>query len=201
MKKNRKKMPKYNDKLQEILDTAAKIFREKGYHYATLSEIAEEVGMLKGSLYYYIKSKEDLLYQIIMPMLTVYIESLDRILNSNEKSDIVLKKAIIAHMSPMDINLDRQSVFITETKFLSETHLKKIRKEVENYEELWLKVIKKGIQEKIFNNKIDPKILLFSIFGMANWTLRWYRPEGKYTIKQISEMYADNILEGIKRKK
>jgi TetR/AcrR family transcriptional regulator, cholesterol catabolism regulator len=194
---NNKYLKPFDSKLEHILDTAAKIFREKGYHHATLSEIAHEVGILKGSLYYYIKNKEDLLYQIIMPMLNRYVDSLDKIFNSNEKADIVLKKAIIAHMSPMDINLDRQSVFITETKFLSENRVKKIRKEIKKYEGLWLAVIQKGIKEKLFKNTIDPKVLLFLILGSANWTLRWYRPEGKYSIKQISEMYADNILYGL----
>ena len=187
----------FDNKLENILDMAAKIFREKGYHHATLSEIGHEVGILKGSLYYYIKSKEDLLYQIIMPMLNRYVDSLDQILNSDEKADIVLKRAIIAHMSPMDINLDRQSVFVTETKFLSENRVKKIRKEIKKYEELWLAVIQKGIKENIFKNTIDPKVLLFLILGSANWTLRWYRPDGKYSIKQISEMYAENILYGL----
>jgi AcrR family transcriptional regulator len=197
--KKKGQINQFDNKFEHILDMAAKIFREKGYHRATLSEIAQEVGILKGSLYYYIKSKEDLLYQIIMPMLTSYIDSLDKILNSNEKADIVLKKAIIAHLSPIDIHLDRQSVFITETKILSENRLKKIRKEIEKYEGLWLDVIKKGIKEKIFKDNIDPKISLFSILGAANWTLRWYRPEGKYSIRQISEMYADTILYGLTR--
>ena len=187
----------FDNRREQILDIAAKVFREQGYHRSTLSEIAQEVGILKGSLYYYIKSKEDLLYQIVLPMVTSYVDSLDKILISNEKADVVLKKAIIAHMEPMDLNLDRQSVFITETKFLSEKRLREINKQIGKYEGLWLDVIKKGIKNNIFKDNIDPKMLLFLILGAANWTIRWYRPGGKYTIGQISEMYAENILNGL----
>ena len=196
---NDKKIPikQFDNRREQILAVAAKIFREQGYHRSTLSGIAQEVGILKGSLYYYIKSKEDLLYQIVMPMVNSYYESLDKILNSNEKADIVLRKAIIAHMGPIDLNLDRQSVFITETKFLGEKRLREINKQAGKYEGLWLDVIRKGIKNKIFRNNIDPKMLLFLILGAANWTIRWYRPGGDYSIGQISEMYADNIINGI----
>ena len=189
-----------NQKFQDILNAGAKVFLEKGYHNANISDVADEVGMLKGSLYYYIDSKDDLLNSIIMPTLEVYIKTLKEILVSNENADMVLEKAIIAHMSPMDIDFAKQAVFTTELPNLSESGRMEARAEIKNYEKLWIQVIKKGMSEKIFRDDIDPKILLYSIFGMTNWTIRWFIPGGRYTGKKLGEIFASFILDGIKIK-
>ena len=189
-----------NQKFQDILNAGAKVFLEKGYHNANISDVADEVGMLKGSLYYYIDSKDDLLNSIIMPTLEVYIKTLKEILVSNENADVVLEKAIIAHMSPMDIDFAKQAVFTTELPNLSESGRMEARAEIKNYEKLWIQVIKKGMSEKIFRDDIDPKILLYSIFGMTNWTIRWFIPGGRYTGKKLGEIFASFILDGIKIK-
>jgi len=195
---SKKPVKKDNQKFQEILDAGAKIFWEKGYHQANISDIANEVGMLKGSLYYYIDSKDDLLSSIIMPTLEAYIKTLKEILLSNEKADVVLEKAVIAHMSPMDINFEKQAVFTNELQNLSETRRRAARDEIRNYEKLWIKVIEKGIEDKIFRSDIDSKILLYSIFGMANWSIRWFRLGGPHTAKELGQMFASFILNGIK---
>ena len=57
---------KANVRMAEILDSAAKFFYTKGYHATSIEDVARDVGMLKGSLYYYIKSKEDLLYGLLL---------------------------------------------------------------------------------------------------------------------------------------
>ena len=132
-------------RFQSILSSAAKIFREKGYHHANLTEIANDAGLQKGSLYYYIKSKEDLLYEIIMSALYLYIKSVNEILTSNKRADEVLKEAIIAHMYPFDIEFDRIYVFINELHNLANKKYKKeVDAHIKTYEDLWINIIEKG---------------------------------------------------------
>ena len=65
-----------NQRFKDILDASAKVFRKKGYHHANISDIAKEVGLQKGSLYHYIRGKEELLYRIIMSALGLYVNLL-----------------------------------------------------------------------------------------------------------------------------
>jgi AcrR family transcriptional regulator len=192
---------KNSHRFESILDAAAKIFREKGYHHANISDIAAETGLLKGSLYHYIANKEELLYEIIMSALKLEIAALNEILTkSNERPDVVLEKAIIAHMTPIDLNHDRVAVFINEISNLSPRLRKEVSKEVEKYEKLWLRILQQGKKDQIFRKGIDPKIILLSIYGMCNWTNRWFNKAGKYSAHQLGEIYAATILEGIRSK-
>ena len=185
-------------RFQAILEAAARIFRKKGYHHANISDIAKEIGLQKGSLYHYIDSKEDLLYEIVMSAVSTYIKSLKEVLNSNEEADILLKEAIIAHMYPMDIEFDRIYTFINELKTLPKESRKEAEIEIDNYEVLWLSIFEQGKKSGIFRADLDSKIIMLSIFGMCNWTLRWYRPGGKYNTRDLAQIYARSILEGIK---
>jgi AcrR family transcriptional regulator len=181
------------------LSSAAEIFREKGYHHANLTEIAYDAGLQKGSLYYYIKSKEDLLYEIIMSALYLYIKSVEEILTSNKRADEVLKEAIIAHMYPFDIEFDRIYVFINELQNLSNKKYKKeVGTHIETYEGLWINIIEKGKRSGIFMADLDSKMTVLSIFALCNGSLKWYKRGGKYNIRDLAEMYSRNIIEGIK---
>ena len=193
-KKQRTDKPRFKD----ILDASAKIFREKGYHHANISDIAREVGLQKGSLYYYIKGKEELLYKIIMSALELYVKSLRRIVIYGRPADDAIREAIIAHMEPIDIQFDYMYVFINEMRNLPEEYRKEADSELENYERLWIKMLEEGKASGLFRTDLDSKMTMLSIFGMCNWTVRWYTPEGKYSTTELAEQYAKNILEGIK---
>ncbi|MBU2647337.1 TetR/AcrR family transcriptional regulator [bacterium] len=197
---SKKPVKKDNQKFQEILNAGAKIFYKKGYHNANISDIANEVGMLKGSLYYYIKSKEELLSYVIGPSIDIYVRILEEILDSGEKTELMFEQAIIAHMDPMDINFEKQAVFNNELANLPETLRGEVLAGVQKYKQLWRQLIEKGISEKIFRSDIDPKILLLALLGMTNWTTRWLKPGEKYTAKEIGKMYASIALDGIRIK-
>ena len=76
-------------KEQEIITVAARLFKEKGYRATTLEDIAAAVGMLKGSLYYYIQSKEELLYIVVREPVRQIYSKLEEIVNSDAPHDIV----------------------------------------------------------------------------------------------------------------
>ncbi|MBW1923300.1 MAG: TetR family transcriptional regulator [Deltaproteobacteria bacterium] len=188
-----------NPRYQSILDAAAKIFREKGYHHANISEIAREVGLQKGSLYHHIKSKEELLYEIVISAVDLYIESLREILTSKKIPGAAIREAIIAHLHPIDIQFDRIYVFLNEMQNLSDQYRKEVDVQIEKYERLWVDILERGKSTGVFRADLDTKITVLSIFGMCNWSLRWYRPGGKYDTRELAEMYARTILDGIKR--
>ena len=191
---------KDNQRFQQILSTAAKIFRTKGYHNATVQEIADGIGMQKGSLYYYMKSKEELLYEIINSSTNNYLESLFEIINPNEPADIIIKKAIWVHMQPIEKEHDKIYVFINEFQSLSDNYRMEAEIKVHQYENLFKSIIDRGKKEGVFKPETDSKIILLGMVGMCNWTVRWYQTKKKFCMKEISGMYADMVLEGIRIK-
>ncbi|MDY6880780.1 MAG: TetR/AcrR family transcriptional regulator [Desulfatiglans sp.] len=187
-----------NQRFKDILDASAKVFRKKGYHHANISDIAKEVGLQKGSLYHYIRGKEELLYRIIMSALGLYVNLLRGIVVYGRPADEGIREAILAHMEPIDIQFDYIYVFLNEMQNLHEKYRKEADSELENYERLWIKMLEEGKASGLFRTDLDSKMTMLSIFGMCNWTVRWYTPEGKYSTTELAEQYAKNILEGIK---
>jgi len=197
--KGKKDSLKDSQRYDLIINASARIFREKGYHHANMSDIAKAAGIQKGSLYHYIATKEDLLYEIVLSALKLYIRSLEEILEVNEKPDIIIRKAVIAHMKPIDISLDRVAVFNDERQNLSDAHRRELGKEVKRYQKLWLKLIDQGKKMRIFRDDIDSKIVLFSIYGMCNWALKWYRPKRNSKTSEVGDKFASIILDGLRK--
>jgi len=185
-------------RFKDILDSAARIFRQKGYHHANISDIAKEVGLQKGSLYHYIKGKEELLYEIIMTALSLYVKSLRGIVIYGRPADEAIREAIVAHMEPISIQFDYIYVFINEMRNLPEKYRKEADRELENYERLWIKMLEEGKASGVLRPDVDSKMTMLSIFGMCNWTVRWYDPQGKYSITELAQMYGRNLVSGIK---
>lgn len=196
MKAKKRRTDKH--RFKDILDAAARVFRQKGYYHANISDIAKKVGLQKGSLYHHIKGKEELLYEIIMSALGLYVESLRGIVIYGRPTDDAIREAIIAHMEPIGIQFDYVYVFINEMRNLPEKYRKEADSELESYERLWIKMLEEGKASGLFKPDVDSKMTMLSIFGMCNWTVRWYNPEGKYSTPELAEIYARNILEGIK---
>jgi len=193
-----KRQRRDNKRYKDILDASAKVFRKKGYHHANISDIAKEVGLQKGSLYYYIEGKEELLYEIIMLALDLYVESLRGIVIYGRPADEAIKEAIIAHMEPIGIQFDHIYVFLNEMRNLHDKYKKEVESELQNYERLWTRLLEEGKASGLLRSDVDSKITMLAIFGMCNSIVRWFNSEGKYSITELAEIYARIILDGIK---
>src|SRR4051812_39582811 len=89
-------------KRDQIVAAAAKVFREKGYHQSTTEDIAAEVGMLKGSLYYYITKKEDLLHAVVEKPVNEMVANLREIAESGSTSEEKIRRLIADHLRTFD---------------------------------------------------------------------------------------------------
>jgi TetR/AcrR family transcriptional regulator, cholesterol catabolism regulator len=183
-----------------ILDSAAKVFREKGYYHASMSDIAKETGLLKGSLYHHISGKEELLRLIVVEGLEIYTKSVRKIMMETKDQDEILKKAIIAFMDPFDISFDRIVVFLNERHNLPKSSIKEVNKRINDHENLWVEIIERGKKLKILRENIDSKLLSMAIFGVCQWTSKWFNPKGKYKAKELGELYASFLLDGVRNR-
>jgi len=183
---------------QEIIKAAAKIFFEKGYHAATIRDVANEVGLLKGSLYYYIEGKEQVLLDVVLSAVEVLCDGLHRVMEEKDLDPRErLRKAILSHMHCYEARYEEVTVFLNEISNLPPSLKKRLREAVEGYEGMWISILKEGVSAGRFRSDLDLKLTLRAIFGMCNWTHKWYKQQGRLKPGDIGEFYADIILRGI----
>ena len=187
-------------KYQEIVRTAARVFKEKGYNATTMQDIANEVGMLKGSLYYHIRSKEQLLVDVLLSAVEVLRGGLSRVLSSDLPPEDKFREAVLCHIRAYLEN-EELPVFYNELSNLPEGEREKINAAIKVYENLWLTVLQNGAAAGVFRTDLPPRIVLQGVFGMCNWTYKWFKPEGRLSPAEVGDIFAQLLLGGIKKER
>ena len=185
------------ERWSELIEVATDVFYAKGYDAASLQDIADRLGMLKGSLYYYIQSKEDLLYDVIK---TVHEEGLANIesLAAGEGNALErLRNVIVGHIDHECRNMTKTAVFLHELQALSPERQAEIIGDEHAYRRVFVALIEAGQQDGLIRAEVNPKLAALSILGSVNWVYRWFRPGGEFTARQIGEQFADLALRGI----
>lgn len=186
-------------RLPEIIDAAAKIFREKGYKEATLEDIANEVGMLKGSLYYYITKKEDLLYAVVQRPYAEMIENLRHIVDSADTPTVKLERILKNHIDGFKNYQSELFVWVSIEWFKTENG-GEIAALGDEYDRLFRKVIIEGIESGDFRKDLDPKLMTFATLGVFNYMQRWYSDDGGYSMDLIGEQFSSFVKQAILKK-
>ncbi|MDD3653880.1 MAG: TetR/AcrR family transcriptional regulator [Desulfotomaculaceae bacterium] len=187
------------ERYTEIVDTAKKLFRKKNYHGTSMQDIAEKVGIYRGSLYHYINSKEEILYHIVERPVLKGFESLKKIQEEDLPPIQKLRRAIEYHVRDSMEHQAELAILLEDTKHLSEKYQNQIREVQKKYEGTFLSIIKEGIKKGDFK-KLDPKIVTFAVFGMTNWMYRWYDTDGLLSAEEIAEIFLDMIFNGLSHK-
>ncbi len=179
-----------------IFAEAVRIFREKGYHATSMRNIADAVGLQKGSLYHYISSKEDLLFKIFERSSGALTQQLEAIVASNDSPPDKLRRAIESHLVALCDQLDIYTVYLSERRALGNRYHTKVRAEGEKHARLIEKILQEGIAHKDFR-ALDTRMVALAILGMCNWLYQWYSPDGRLTPQQIAVIFSDVVIDGL----
>lgn len=182
---------------QDIIDAAAQIFHEQGYSDTSVHDIAEAVGILKGSLYYYIRSKEDLLFQVLSDVHDAFRGIVDRTRAIDAPAIERLRSYIGEHVVFNTQNVTKMAVFYHDYRSLSEKPLAEIVERRRYYEDYLRDLIAEAQEEGSINPDLDPKLAAFTLFGMMNWVYHWYQPTGAWTPREIGEQVASMAIDGL----
>ncbi len=183
----------------EIHDTAAQLFREKGYHATRIQDVAEALGMQKGSLYYYIGSKEDLLRGIVEAPIEQMIADAREVLATGYPPDQKLVRVIEVHLRHFQEYRDMFGIFLREDlDLLDQTSDSDLRALVRTYDALWDDLLREGMEVGTFRADLEPPIVRKAIIGMCNGTYTWFDPEGAKPIQEIARLFADFALRGVR---
>jgi AcrR family transcriptional regulator len=184
-------------RIKEIIAAAAKLFKDKGYHATTIQDVADEVGMLKGSLYYHIKSKEELLYLVTQEPIRELIERQKKLADSDWSPPQKIIEFMRLHLRAFDENYPHLFVFLQEKASLSEPVQAEVAGIHFRYEALLEAILCQGVDSGHFRRELDLKMMAFSILGMCNWMFKWYSKGGRLTIDEIGRHMAEIVLNGI----
>jgi AcrR family transcriptional regulator len=182
---------------QEIIAAAAKVFKEKGYHAATTRDIAAEVGIQQATLYYYISSKEELLYLVVREPIVRLFNQVEEIVEASVPTRTKVERAIHAHLAAFDENYPHMFVYVQELPHLIDTLQEKIRESPGRYQHLWEAILQQGIAGGELRADLDVPATVLMILGMCNWLHRWYRKGGRLNTETLARQYARAILDGI----
>jgi AcrR family transcriptional regulator len=185
-------------RMQQIIDAAARVFREKGYDGATLRDIAQEAGLLPGSLYYHIRSKEALLRLIVEQPIRELHAQLEAIVVSEASPVHKLALALAAQLRAFDTHYPYLFVHIHNVLRVDTMH-PDLQKRAKRYEECWQQILSQGVKVGEFPPDLDVKVTAFAVIGMCNWMYRWYRRDGRLSIEEIIQQFSRLVLAGLCR--
>jgi AcrR family transcriptional regulator len=186
------------NKYEEIVQAAVHLFEQKGYHATSVQDIADAVGLQKGSLYHYISGKEDLLLGVAQRAITEFNQRMKRILASEQSSQEKMKRAMESHLELITHDVQLSTVLLRESVALGEKPQQVVREATDLYLDLWTQLIEEGIARGEFREG-NARITALAILGACNWVYRWYREGGSLTSADVAAVYAGLFLNGIKK--
>src|SRR5512144_1755115 len=180
----------------DILEAAAQVFRQKGFHGASMADIAEAVNLQKASLYHHVSSKQEILFEILDRALELLLERISPIAHMEVPADERLCRMIKEYLQILAENTDLSAVLLFEHRSLEgRQHARHIPNR-DKFESLWREVLVDGVRARQFACD-DIPLTARAILGIMNWTITWYRPNGDLTIKQIADQYSNLLLNGL----
>lgn len=188
---------KFEGKRVEILKTAAAAFRRRGYHGASVDEIASALSMTKGNLYYYFKNKEDILYACHDHSLNLILGVMDEIRSEDIAPDEKLRKLIVAFVH-LIIDELHSTALTLDLQALSPALLRKVIARRDRFDRGLRAMIQEGIDEGRFA-PADTKLVAFAIMGAVNWIPKWFNPEGRASSEMVGRIFADFLVGGLRR--
>jgi TetR/AcrR family transcriptional regulator len=187
---------KFAGRRVEILKTAAAAFRRRGYHGASVDQIASALEMTKGNLYYYFKNKEEILYFCHDYSLNLILALMDQIRAEPIPADEKLRKLIVAFVHLIIDELHGTALTL-DLQALSPVLLKKVVARRDRFDRGLRTMIQEGIDQKLFA-PANTKLVAFAIVGAVNWIPKWFDPQGTATSEEIGNTFADFLLAGLR---
>ena len=183
---------------EEILAVSARLFREKGYRATSMDDIAGELNITKPALYYYIKTKHDLLYAICEEAIGRLMQGVEEIMKEPADTEERLRRLIFWHVSMFSEHGDIITVYLADENELPSDKRAFIRSQSREYETIYRDILQHGIEEGKFR-EMDVPMVVRAISGMCNWLFAWYKTDGSSSVDDIAEVFYDFMMQGCQR--
>ena len=178
-----------SERRQELLSSAARLFRDVGYARATVRDIAKAVGIQSGSIFYYFDTKEDILVEVMESAMQAFVGAGQRALTEAATPRSKLRELFVGHLKALHGTTDETAVVLSEWRNLSAKSRRRIVKLRDQVDGMWDEVLREAAAAGLVRG--DPRLLRLAMLGSLNWSLQWYSPKGSLSIDDL----ADRVLE------
>ncbi|NBW52142.1 MAG: TetR/AcrR family transcriptional regulator [Betaproteobacteria bacterium] len=183
---------------QEILRHATALFDRKGYAYTSLDDVAQAVGIKREALYYYFRSRTEILIAIVGPQTSGLIDGMQAVLSQTLPAQEKLRLAIRNHLQRFDRHCLEMTIFLRDGVMGGNEELHVAMRRVwKDYESMWTRLIDEGKAAGEISDLGDSKMIAFGILGMCNWLARWYNPRKSAPIDSIIDTYFAMLSQGL----
>ncbi len=188
---------RYDQKLEYILRTSARIFAEKGYHSTSMRDISRETQVSLAGLYYYCDSKEELLFLIQDNCFGHVLERLEERLRETGDAIEKLRLVIENHLSFFAANMAEMKVLSHEAESLAGELHERVQSKKQQYTRLVRRILSEvQAQTNAPRQKLDLTVATYALFGMMNWIYNWYDPHGKLSVNDLVDNIARLFMGG-----
>jgi TetR/AcrR family transcriptional regulator, cholesterol catabolism regulator len=194
----------YRARRQELIRVAATVFKEKGYEAATLNDVASRIGADRASLYYYVASKEELFQEAVRGVLDANVAEAERIIAMDGDARDKLKLLVEQLITSYEENYPYMYVYIQEDmrKVASETSswARQMTRQTRRFETITRTLIRQGIENGTFRDDIRDDLAANALFGMLNWTHRWFKPGRQVGAGEMADAFCMIFFDGMMKR-
>jgi AcrR family transcriptional regulator len=181
----------------ELVKAAARLFSARGYHGTSMQDLADELGLLRGSLYAHIGSKEELLFDVVDEGADRFLARGRDALGAPGSASQRLRTFLAGHVETAIEHIDAATVFLNEWRYLSADLRAIIEDKRDRYEEMIRAILGDGVARGEFRTDADVRFAGLLVLSAGNWVYEWYRPGGPLGPNEIAEKFSELIVRGL----
>jgi AcrR family transcriptional regulator len=198
----------YRSKRNELLQIAGDVFKQKGYEASTLNDIAARFGTDRAAIYYYFAGKEEIFQEVFQAtakkVLDDNLAEATRVAALGVSAHDKLRLLIEVQIRSYEANYPYVYVYIQEdmgkVAFQTTPWAKEMVRKTRRFETIVNDVITAGIRDGEFRDDLSVPLVVKTLFGMVNWTHRWFKPgDRKYTAQQTIDTFSAIFFDGLRR--
>jgi len=187
--------PRSGPRRQAILDAGALLMQQRGFVGTTVEDVTGHLDLTKAAFYYYVENKEELLFQISTQTLALADTSISAIERSDAPPDRKLAQMIDSFVRLVAERPAFFTVYFQEKGHLDADHLKAVTRIERKIAGALERVLRDGMASGAFRTA-DPAVAAFAILGMCFWIYKWFRPEGRSNVEEVSRTFQALVLRG-----
>lgn len=182
----------------ELLGIAAEVFADQGYNATTVRRIADEAGMLAGSLYYHFDSKESMLDEILSSFLNELWAGYDAVLEAGLGPRETIEALVTESFRGIDRHRAAVAIYQKEARHLSAlARFHYLGDSQQKFEKAWLGTLRRGVEARVFRSDLDIRLTYRFVRDTVWVAASWYRPGGLHSPEEIARQYLSMVLDGV----
>jgi len=188
-------MEQFDRRRENLLAVAARVFAARGYDRTTMRDLSRASHMSLAGMYYYVRGKEDLLFEIERGCFERVREGAERALADASGPEERLQAFIRHHVQFFATHMDEMKVLSHEAESLTGAPLEEVRKLKRAYVDLCEELLAR-LEEQNGGERVNRHVATYALFGMMNWIYTWYDPEGSVGALELADSICRLLLDG-----